>query len=50
MVKYNEKIFSSTYYGARVLITVMVIILIFFVTQEFTVLQRVVNKNYVTDY
>ena len=30
MVKYNEKIFSSTYYGARVLITFMVIIIIFF--------------------
>ena len=30
IVKYNEKIFSSTYYGARVLITFMVIIIIFF--------------------
>ena len=29
MVKYNESIFSSTYYGARILITFMAIIIIF---------------------
>ena len=49
VVTYNKKIFSSSYYGACIFLTLKGFFLLFWL-QEFAIFQRVVNKDYVTDH